>query len=272
MGNGRRHMTAASGKGREDGRRRRRIALSICLISIAIIIGIFISVRLLGNGNDASIDENTGINASNGTGNADNTVNVSGDNVDTGNGNGNAAHGVSKDAATNTERTVTKQIPSDGGASDVSVSGTTDDNAIDDKMVSVIGLLAACAGNDAAPDVTAGDNAGMAPTSYYQQFASKPFEQYTPENMPLNSQNLIELYRMSDHASTVYPTLSHREVTKIDIIGDDGSDDDMHYYAARVSCKDTMKTGFGSGTKGTVSMMRIGFVNGQAVTAYESEL
>lgn len=270
MENGRRHMTAASGKGREDGRRRRRIALSICLIAIAIIIGIFISVHLLGNGNDASIDENVGINASNGTGNAGNAVNVSGDNVDA--GNGNSVHGVSKDAATNTERTVTKQIPSDGGAADVSVSGTTDDDAIDDKMVSVIGLLAACAGNDAAPDATAGDNAGMAPTSYYQQFASKPFEQYTPENMPLNSQNLIELYRTSDHASTVYPTLSHREVTKIDIIGDDGTDDDMHYYAARVSCKDTMKTGFGSGTKGTVSMMRIGFVNGQAVTAYESEL
>lgn len=263
-------MTAASGKGREDGRQRRRIALPICLIAIAIIIGIFISVCLLGNGNDASIDENTGISASNGTGNAGNAVNARGDNVDA--SNGNAVHGVSKDAATNTERTVTKQIPSDGGASDVSVSGTTDDDAIDDKMVSVIGLLAACAGNDAAPDATAGDNAGMAPTSYYQQFASKPFEQYTPENMPLNSQNLIELYRMSDHASTVYPTLSHREVTKIDIIGDDGTDDDMHYYAARISCKDTMKTGFGSGTKGTVSMMRIGFVNGQAVTAYESEL
>lgn len=268
MGNGRRRMTV-SGKDRKDGRRR-HIALPICLIAIATITGIFISVLLLGNGNDAPSNEDTRVNASNGNGNATNAINENGDNVDA--SNGNAAHGVSKDAATNTERTVTKQIPSDGGTSDVSVSGTTDDDAIDDRMVSVIGLLASCAGNDAAPDATAGDDAGMAPTSYYQQFASKPFEQYTPEDMPLNSQNLIELYRMSDHASTVYPTLSHREVTKIDIIGDDGTDDDMHYYAARVSSKDTMKTGFGSGTKDTVSMVRIGFVNGQAITAYESEL
>ena len=248
---------------------KRYAVLAICCIIICtIIICVYLFMSSMNGGNTA-VDNN--VNDAN-VSIIENAGNESDDNQSTNNISTTTSN-ISKEAATNTETTVTTQIPSnDNNMVDVKVSGTTDDADIDKKIVQIVGLLASCAGNDAKPDDAAGSDAGMAPTSYYQQFASKPVENYTSESMPSNSQNLIELYRMSDHASTVYPTLSHREITKIDILGEDGKEDDATYYTARISSKDTMKAGFGSGTNGTVSIMRIGFVNGQAVTAYESEL
>lgn len=263
------HMRIAKSQGHKRNHKRYVVLAICCIIICTIIMCVYLFMSSMDDSNIITAIDNN-VNDANAN-IIENVSNESDDNQNT--NNVSSTSNISKEAATNTETTVTMQIPSnDNNMVDVEVSGTTDDVAIDKKIVQVIGLLASCAGNDAKPDDVAGSDAGMAPTSYYQQFASKPFEKYTPENMPLNSQNLIELYRMSDYASTVYPTLSHREITKIDILGEDGKEDDATYYTARISSKDTMKTGFGSGTNGTVSIMRIGFVNGQAVTAYESEL
>lgn len=231
------------------------IACIVIVIAVAVSVGIYVKTNMLPS-NDA---QNAGTNTNSAI--ADNSGNTTTTNsADNEADNEQPSSSIPKEAATNTETTVTMTIPSnDNGNISVDVSGTTDDRAIDDKIAKIVGLLASCAGNDAAPDSAAGDAAGMVSAVYFQH-----------DDIPTDPSNLIELYRTAAQASSVYPALSRRTITKIDIIGSNGSIDGIQYYQVRVSSKDTRTS---NGTKGVVTMLNVGFTSdGQAAVAYENAL
>lgn len=151
---------------------------------------------------------------------------------------------ISKDTATNTASASVTTVTNKGIDADVTITDSTGDADLDTKIVKAITLLSSCAGNNDTPDEQAGNDAGLTAKSYFERFASKPDETYTPEDMPSNSDNLVELYRMSEHASILYPKLSARMIKQIDFISE-GQEDDAKTYTVRVSCTDTYKNEFG---------------------------
>lgn len=215
-------------------------AVTMLAIVIAVIVTIFV-VKPFGMTKQSG-DTNTAINTtSNGSNGGDTNANAATDQ----NGNtSTASTTISKEATTNTVSVSTTTVTNNDVNTDVTTTDTTGDADLDTKIAKAITLLSSCAGNNDTPDEQAGNDAGLTTKSYFESFASKPDETYTPEDMPSNSDNLVELYRMSEHASILYPKLSARMIRQIDFISE-GQEDDAKTYTVRVSCTDTYKNEFG---------------------------